>query len=77
VRYLLSILVLAFFLSGCSTAYHSLTDRLSNSLVMSTQENARTDVTTQQPAQPTSEPKIPEVESLQASYQETSHMDRF
>lgn len=76
-RYLLSILILAFLLSGCSSAYRSLTNRLSDTTVMSKQETTRTDAAKQKPARPADKPKSPEVEALQASYQETSHMDRF
>ncbi len=76
-RFLLSILVFAFLLSGCSTAYRSLTDRLGDSVIMSRQGSTAVDTSKKEPARPTTQPTIPEVESLQASYQETSHLDRF
>jgi hypothetical protein len=80
VRYLLSVLVFALFLSGCSATSLSLTDRLSGSTVMSAQGAAAGDSSVQEPAKParpTARPPAPDVESVQASYQETSHMDRF
>lgn len=76
-RYLLSILVFAVFLSGCSTTYHSLSDRLKDSAAVSPQGGPPADASKEPSTRPASRPPAPEVETLQASYGETSLFDRF
>ena len=75
-KYMLSLMTFLLLLSGCSSTYRSLTDGFTDKVLSTRQEAATTNTEESQPAKPNSKRPIPTVESVQASYSETAHLDR-
>ena len=77
-KYLFAMLSLLLLLSGCSTTYHSLTDRFKDKVLSSFHRPEASDTSSPSTSsEPEARPHIPTIESIQASCGESAHLDRF